>query len=77
MVRTALWHNQVEINEYQLARVLVPVLGDFNRNLIHHFCNMNSKNLREIFRMQGFENYYSKFAEKSPIFFDFNGKTPL
>jgi hypothetical protein len=53
------------------------VLGDHNRSLIHHLSCNNIELLQKILQMPGVEQCFEDTDVKTPIFFNFFGKTPL
>ena len=60
LIRDALVEGRLEINDYQLARVLTPVLYDYNQNLIHHLSYNKKEKLAEILEMPSVEMFYKK-----------------
>ena len=54
-----------------------PVIGDYNRNLIHHLSKNQHDLLEQIIEMPGVESFYSQQLTKTPIFFNFFGQTQL
>jgi hypothetical protein len=51
--------------------VFRPVLGDYNRNLIHHLSGNQHDLLAKIFSMPEVELFYAQHLTKTPIFFNF------
>lgn len=53
------------------------MLGDKNRNLIHHLSASHYNMLSDILKMPGFHSFYLRYQDKDPIFFNFYGDTPM
>jgi len=77
IIRDAIRREKLEITEFQLPRLLRPVMGDNNRSIIEHLCIGKNAMLKEIIEMPGLKTYYSQLKVKTPIFFNFSGWTPM
>jgi hypothetical protein len=77
MIRDALTEGRIPVDDSQIHRILTPILSDDNNNLLHHLCYAYPERLTEIIELPGFHQFYSKSENMFPIFFNFNGQSPI